>query len=136
MEYLTPVAVSIAVLLLLSLVYRPMLYVSIPALLIAALYTYNAMNLVLGYPTNDRRDLENPFLYLGHWSDDPTCLLAIPGGASKPRLYILDELNKQSEEQLQSSGERADQGEVTFGWFREGEYQRHNLNPADYIGPK
>ncbi len=136
MEYLAPVTIVLTVLLLLSLVYRPILYLTIPMALGASLYAYNALNLVLGFPTRDLRSLEQPFLYMGHWSKDPTFLLAVPSGASWPRLYALDRLTAESQKQLGDSGKRTKQGEITRGTFFEGKFRRHNIDPITRLGPK
>ncbi len=136
MEYLAAATVVLTVLLLLSLVYKPMLYVTIPIALSAALYAYSVVNLMLGYPTSDLRDLEQSFFYMGHWSASPTFLLVTPNGASQPRLYVLDNLSSESHDGLRISEKRAEDGEVVTGIFLEGEFMRHNIDPIELVGPK
>lgn len=136
MEYFAPATIALTVLLLLSLVYRPTLYLTIPMALAASLYAYSAINLVLGFPTRDLRALEQPFLYMGHWSENPVFLLAVPSGAFQPRLYALDSLSSESGEWLAESEKRVGEGEVTRGIFNEGEFGQHNIDPVTSIGPK
>jgi len=135
-DYITPVVLSLSFLLLLSLVYRPVMYVSIPAVLLAGLYAYSSMFLLMGYPTRDVAELEQPFRYLGHWAQDPTYLLAVPQGAIQPRLYIIEPLNEKSRRGVEASGERAEKGEVVRGRFHEGEYEQHNIDPVTDLGQK
>jgi hypothetical protein len=136
MEYLAPATVVLTALLLLSLIYRPILYLTIPAALAASLYVYGALNTVMGFPTRDLRDLEHPFMYLGHWSEEPTYLLAVPSNSGEPRLYALDKLNAESKQQLADSEKKTGEGETTRGLLFEGEYRRHNLDPINQLGPK
>jgi len=131
-----PATVVLTALLLLSLIYKPILYLTIPTALAASLYAYGALHTVMGFPTRDLRDLEQPFIYLGHWSKEPTYLLAVPGHSGEPRLYALDNLTEESRQQLATSEKKAGEGETTRGLLFEGEYRRHNLDPIDQLGPK
>jgi hypothetical protein len=122
--------------LLFSAIYPRWLYFSIPAVLFFSIYSYILVGQLLGYPTADISDLHKRHIYMAHWGTGPAFYVAIPSGATAPRLYFIDELSGEEEENMETAKERAGQGIMQEGQFFEGEYRRYDMDPEKAMGPK
>lgn len=116
---------------------RLALYILIPALILFALGTKAGIDRLTGYATDDLSDLEAEFAYLHHSGHDPIFLLALPSGASEPRLYAIprDMLSEQERRGLTAAGAKAAQGVPMLGTFSEGEARFYEFD-VQRLAPK
>ena len=114
---------------------RKLLYAVIPVLLFVAASANHALNSLIGYPTGDLSELNEPFTYLYHVGDKPVWLLAVPAGAVEPRLYVIPELSEAEKEGFTEAGGKASQGVPIEGSYSEGDFELHDLQ-APIMRPK
>ena len=114
---------------------RVVLYILIPIILIASLYTWHVINSLLGYATDDLSDLSERFLYISHVGQEPTFLLAVPQGAEEPRLYRIPSLSEEDRRRFGEASEKSKKGIPMIGTFAEGLWEMHQFE-VDRILPK
>ena len=113
---------------------RILLYVFVPVLLVGSLRTGKAIDLLLGYPTNDLSDLAVEFQFLSlQGSGDPIYLLALPDGSSAPRLYAIPKnmLSDEEWQELLQSQIKGGKGVPQMGTFVEGELEMYDFDIAE-----
>jgi hypothetical protein len=116
---------------------RPALYVLIPILLAFAIGSGWAVRSMLGYATTDISELREEFFYIHHLGDDPVWLLAVPAGATEPRLYAIpaDMLSPKERQGLAETGEKSNKGVPMVGRLTEGEMRLYQFD-APILAPK
>ncbi len=114
---------------------RKALYLVIPLLLACAAGANHAVNSLIGYATGDLSELNEPFTYLYHVGEKPIWLLAVPAGATEPRLYVIPELSEAEKEGITEAGGKSAQGVPIEGSYSEGDFEFHDLQ-APIMRPK